>query len=130
MVPQRGHLMGRSNASPLANNLLHSPHRMSLIPFSLQVALALLRSSHPWSPDHGQGAAGASWWTGVASPGQWDGCNPSRLLRFYAALGSVISQIFSSSASWSAITPRAMADSVSTALGLASSMASSPGSAG
>jgi len=65
--------MERSSASPLANNLLHSPHRMSLIPFSLQVALALLRPCHPWSPDHGQGAAGASRWTGVASPGQWDG---------------------------------------------------------
>lgn len=81
MVPHRGHLMERSSASPLANSLLHSPHRMSLIPFSLQVALALLRPSHPWSPDHGQGAAGASRWTGVTAPGQWDGRNPSRLLR-------------------------------------------------
>ena len=56
MVPQRGHLMESSTASPLANRRLHDPQRISLISYSLQVALALLRPRHPWSP-----RGGSSW---------------------------------------------------------------------
>lgn len=121
--------MERFRASPLASNLLHSPHRISLIP-------NLYRLCPRWYAPYTSGRqimgreqlAQAG---GPALPRRASGTAAIRpACSTYAALGSVISQILSRSASWSAITPRAMAPRVARALWLASSMASSPGNAG
>ena len=128
MVPHRGHLMERVSASPLANNLLHSPHRISLIPFSLQVAPSPATPSSPLVPQGREQLAQAG------GPALQRRASETVTIRLacsaYAALGSVISQILSSSASWSAMRPRAMASMVAIADSLTSSMARSWNNAG
>ena len=81
--------MARSWASPFANNLLHDPQRISRIFYFFTGCAPACYLPGTHRPG-GQGAAGASRWTGVTPPGQWGGSNPPRLLRLSSLVDRVV----------------------------------------